>query len=73
MKALTKKQIMIMVNDCKNETITKEEMDEMFEQLGDEYFTESSYAPFVLTTENPAWHYVRMIEPDLPHEGDVMK
>lgn len=73
MKALTKKQIMIMVNDRKNETITKEEMDELFEQLGDDYFKESSYSPFVLTKENPAWRYVRMIEAGLPQEGDVMK
>lgn len=73
MKALTKKQIKIMLDAWRGgETIMQTEMNELFEKLGDEYFKESSYAPFVLTNENPMWCYVREMDSTMPHKGDEM-
>lgn len=73
MKALTKKQIKIMLDAWQgSETITKVEMAELFEKLGDDYFRESSYAPFELTKENPMWQYVREMDDTIPRKGAII-
>ena len=69
MRALSKRQISDLIYAHKSDVITKDEMCRLFDVYGDEYFKESSWAPFVLTVENKHWTDRDRKEMNLPRKG----
>ena len=73
MRVLTKFQLTYLLNTMGERCISLRKIESLYEAYGDEYFKESSYAPFVLTKENQAWDSLRQTKKygnnELPRKG----
>lgn len=62
MQALTKGQLLYILDQLykdRDRVIYQDTINHLFEKYGDGYFKESSWAPFELVKENPAWEESR--------------